>query len=150
MRRLFLAVLLLTGCYRYAPAPNASVAPGMQVRISLSPTPDSSVRAILGASTTGLEGRVVRVSDSAWAVAVDGTYKRRSNSPQDRTNWAGETVNLPLASIGSIEQRSVDRRRTTRAIVIGAVGAIILVRLAVLAVDASSGGDDGGPIVTPP
>jgi len=144
MRRLIPAVLFLAGCYRYTATPHTAVAAGTHVRVVLSPSPDSTLRAILGIATTAVEGRVVSVADEAWSLSVDGTYKRRSTSPQDRTNWAGERVTIPLSSVARVEERFLDRRRTRRAIVLGTVGAIVIVRLAVLAVEASSGGDDGG------
>jgi len=121
----------------------------MQVRATLTAT-DSGLRAVLGQATTGIEAKVLRVSDASWDVSVVGTYRRNSLSPQDRTNWAGETVTVPVANLLRVEQRTLDRKRTTRALVLGGVGAIVLVRLMVFAVEAVSGGDDGGTIITPP
>jgi hypothetical protein len=144
------AVLLLSACYRYTSAPVTTIAPGSHVRLGLLPTPDGQLARVLGSETTGLEGRVVSESDSAWTVSVASTLKRREPIPANRTIWAGEEVSIPRAAVSRVELRSLDRKKTTRLIVLGAVGTVVLARLVVLVGSIGSGDDGGGPIVIPP
>jgi hypothetical protein len=141
---------LLCGCYRYSPVTEPAVAPGSHVRFALDESGGPALRSVLGDQTVAVEGQVLGASDSVYTVAVQATLKRGTVSPASRIVWAGESVMIPRAAVRQTEVRSLDRGRTTRAIAVGAVAAFITVRLIVAGVGNSSGGDNGGPIITPP
>ena len=146
-----LAVVSLTACYRYAPATEPSIAAGTYVRLSLGDSAGPSLRNVLGIGTTGVEGQVVAATDSAYAMSVAATLKPGPvTGVPSRIVWAGESVLIPRVAIASVERRSLDRGRTTRAIALATVAALVSVKLIVSTVGSSSGGDNGGIIVTPP
>jgi hypothetical protein len=146
----FIAVLLAS-CYRYTPGPAPAAAPGAYVRLVLrEPTPSDLIR-VLGAETIAVEGKVVSTSEAAYRVAVSATLKPPTvSNTLRRTVWAGEEVVIPREAVGGTELRSLDRKLTTRVVALGAVAAIVAVKLVMSVGGSSGGGDDGGGGVTPP
>ena len=145
------AIILSTACYRYSPVIEPTVSPGAHVRFAIEQQGTPALRSVLGDETIGVEGLVVAATDSAYALSVEATLKRGAvaNVPR-RLVWAGESVLIPRASVTQVERRSLDRKRTTRAIALATVVAVVTVKLIVSTIGSSSGGDDGGVIVTPP
>jgi hypothetical protein len=150
MRFGLIGVVLVTACYRYAPATSPTLTPGTTVRIALAPDAEGQLKAVLGENTIGVEGRVVSATETAYGLAMAATRKRPVIGTSSRVVWAGETVTIPRDAVGNVEIRMLDRKRTTRALVLGTVGAIVAVKLLVVAIGGSSGGDDGGGVITPP
>jgi hypothetical protein len=144
------AMVLVTACYRYSPSTGPALTPGTSVRISLAPTADGRLAAVLGEGTIGLEGRVLTASETGYEISMGATLKRPVIGVSSRVVWAGETVSVPREAVTSVEIRSLDRKRTTRAMVLGTVGALVAVKLVVAAIGGGSGGDDGGGVITPP
>jgi hypothetical protein len=146
----FLAALL-AGCYRYAPVGGPATPNGAYVRFALLQPTSPELRRVLGAETVAIEGQVVSASDVAYTVAVAAALKPPTVSPaMRRTIWAGEQVVIPREAIGGTELRSLDRKRTTRVFALGAVAAVLAVKLIVSTTGSSSGGGDDGGGVTPP
>jgi hypothetical protein len=143
-------VVLLVACYRYVPATDPLLSPGVHARFALA-EPNGQLRSILGAETVAVEGKVVSTSDSAYSLSVAATVKPGvAAGLPSRIVWAGESVTIPRAAVGAIELRTLDRGRTTRVIALGAVAAVIAVRLIVSTVGSSGGGgDDGGGVIPP-
>ena len=146
------AVVMLSGCYEYAAAGPAALPSGADVRLVLTPSGATTLLPILGRGTTAVEGHVLSASDSGYRLAVTGTLKQSEDTggTPTRTVWAREPVMIPRAAIGSVEQRSLNRRRTTFAIAVGTVAAALAVRLIVHALGSSGSEADGGTPVTPP
>jgi hypothetical protein len=142
--------LLLAACYRYAPATPPQVVPGVHARLALAGS-NGQLRSVLGAETIAVEGQVVGASESAYTLAVAATLKPGvvSQIPR-RIVWAGESVIIPSVAVSGVELRTLDRGRTARAVALGAVAAVITVRLIVSAVGSSGGGSDDGTVVVPP
>ena len=147
------ALLLLTGCYRYVPSTRDALAPGAEVRLALTPAGATELVSVLGNQTTAVEGRVLRVTDNGYVLAVSGTLKApggNGGASPSRTMWAGDSLAIPGAAIGGVERRLLDSRRTTILAVLGAAAATATVRIIVQAVGSKSGGpDDGGGVITP-
>ena len=137
------AIAVLGGCYRYTPTNDAPGA-GSDVRVHLTQSGTASLAPVLGVGTTSLSGRVISANDSSVVLAVSETA-----GSVGRVSWAGERITLPRNALGSAELRSMDRRRTVKAVAIG-VGAAAAIALLVSSIAAQSGGDDGGGVIIPP
>jgi hypothetical protein len=146
-----LAFLLLAGCYRYAASPTPTPAAGAHVRFTLADSSLTTVQRVLGERTFAVEGHVLAVTDSLYMLNVTATLKKGIvGDPPNRVVWAGESVGIPRSAVNGIELRSLDKSRTTRAIAIGAVVVAVTAKIVLSAVSGGYGGDDGGPIITPP
>ena len=67
-----------------------------------------------------------------------------------RTVWAGDSVSIPKNAVASVEQRSLDSRRTAAAASVAAVLGVLAARLIVHGVGSSgSESGTGPPVVTP-
>ena len=143
-------VAFSAACYRYAPVTEPVVSPGTHVRLGLIQQGEPALRSVLGEGTIAVEGQVVGASDSVYNMAIAATLKKGAMNIPSRIVWSGESVTIPRASVSGVERRSLDRGRTTRAIAIATVAALVSVKLIVSAAGSSSGGDDGGVVVTPP
>ena len=147
------ALLLLAACYRYVPSTRDALAPGAEVRLSLTPEGTSQLVPLLGNQTTAVEGRVLNASDTAYVLALSGTLKSlgaNGSSSVSRTIWAGDSVAIPGVVVGTVERRRLDSRRTTLLAIVGAACATATVRVLVHALGGkSSGGGDGGGVIMP-
>lgn len=145
------ALLFLAGCYRYSAFTETTPHPASHVRLTLASPPSPAVRSRLGDGTVAVEGRVITASDSAYTLGVAATLKQPFTlGAQNRLVWSGESVTIPRSAVSGTEVRSLDRGRTSRAIALGTVVALVTVKLIVSAIGSNSGGDDGGTVVTPP
>jgi hypothetical protein len=152
-RRILLFAGLLASCYRYVPT-GGSPTPGTHVRLGLHTPTSPELTRVLGAEVTAVEGRVLRASDTDLTLAVSATLRPPlgSASPAPRhTVWAGDHVIIPTAAVSGTELRSLDRKRTTRLATIGAIAAVVAVRIMVSAIGSGGGGDDddGGGVIPP-
>jgi hypothetical protein len=146
------ALLLLTACYRYVPSTRDALAPGAEVRVSLTPAGASQLVPVLGNQTTAVEGRVLNATDTSYVLALSGTLKSlggNGSSSVSRTVWAGDSVAIPGAAVGGVERRLLDSKRTTLLAIVGTAAATATVRVLVHAFGgkSSSGGDGGGVIM---
>ena len=155
MTRRFTALALPViagGCYRYSAIAPAAAEQASEVRLNLSHAGSLALVPTLGVSTAAAEGRIVRVTDSAYVLAVSSTLKRTDENPESmtRTVWAGDSVSIPKSAVASVEQRSLDGRRTAVAASVATVLGVLAARLIVHSVGSSgSESGTGTPVVTP-
>lgn len=142
---------LVASCYRYTPESGRAPTPGTHVRFALREPTAPELRRVLGAETVAIEGKLASASDVAYTVSITATLKPPTVSTAlRRTVWAGEEVVMPREAIAGAELRSLDRKRTTRALALGAAAAIVAVKLIMSAAGSSGGGgDDGGGVIPP-
>jgi hypothetical protein len=147
------ALVVFTACYRYVPSTRAAIAPGADVRLSLTPSGTTELVPILGSQTTAVEGRVIAAADTAYVLAVSGTLKtltENGGASPSRTVWGGDPVTIRGVAVSGVERRLLDGRRTTLLAVLGAATATATVRVLVHAFGGKSGGGgDGGGVITP-
>ena len=155
MRRRIAALVLplfAGGCYRYSAIEPNAAAPTADVRLNLTAGGAVALASTLGLSTAAVEGRLVRVTEGDYQLAVSSTLKRTDEDPSSmtRTLWAGESVSIPRSAVAGVEQRSLDRRRTTVAASVATVLGVLAAKLIVHGVGSSSSeGGTGTPVVTP-
>jgi hypothetical protein len=113
---------------------------GADVRLYLTPQGMTELAPRLGPSTAAVIGRVGDVSDGLVTVRVSETRKSDGGAA---VRWIGEQVTIPTATIARAERRTLDRRRTVLASVLGALA--VGAGFAILASAGGAGrGDDGG------
>jgi hypothetical protein len=151
IRALLLSVLA-GGCYRYSAIDPNAATPASDVRLNLTAAGSVALVTTLGVSTAAVEGRVVRVTDGSYVLAVSSTLKRGDEDPaaMTRTVWAGESITIPKSDVASVELRSLDRRRTAVAASAATVLGVLAAKLIVHGVGSSSSdAGSGPPVVTP-
>lgn len=137
------ALLLLPGCYRYAPVAAAGTAPGSEVRLHLTPEGSSRVASSLGPETTVVTGRVDAGRGDQLSLVVSSTTKAYGGT----VRWIGERVTIPLDVIARSERRVLDRRRTLLAG--GGVALATVAGYALLRAVNGSGSGDGSDTPVP-
>jgi hypothetical protein len=138
------ALVLVAACYRYSPATNVTPSNGDIVRLELSAAGMARLSSVLGRDAVAVEGAILAVDDTSYAMSVSATHQRENHST---VSWAGERIVIPRSAVQSMERRSLDKKKTwlvAGLIVLGAFAAKAIVS----GFDAFAGGDDGG--ITPP
>jgi hypothetical protein len=103
-----LPLLLSLGCFHYTPSLAAETSAGDIVRLQLTEPGSTRLAAVLGPQAQWLEGRLVTVSDSGYAVSVSAVTRTGDSVIQ----WAGEPVMIPRDAVAGTERRVVDRGRS--------------------------------------
>ncbi len=137
------AVMLLGACYRYVPATGGELVLGAAYRAHLSPEGTRSVTPLLGPNVGAFDGVILSASDSALEVAMSSTTKRLD---PNRILWSGEQVMVPRDAVASFDRREIDRGRTTRAVILSALGLFAIGKLWSTFQGRVSGGAKGPPI----
>lgn len=144
--------LFAGGCYRYSAIEPTAAQPASDVRLNLTSAGSLSLVPTLGASTSAAEGRIVRLADSVYVLAMSSTLKRTDGAPESmtRTVWAGESVSIPKRAVAGVELRTLDGRRTAVAASVATVLGVLAARLIVRGVGSSSSESGAGtPVVNP-
>lgn len=103
-----LVALLASGCYTYAPVGNVTPVPNDQLSLVFTDQGRVDAGSALGPSLERVDGRVVRVSDSAYLLSV----RRVTDLRGAQTAWRGETVSVARAWVGAGYERRFSRSRT--------------------------------------
>jgi hypothetical protein len=151
-RRLVPILLVASGCYQYAAVSPGAATPADEVRLMLTAAGSVALVSTLGASTAAVEGKIVRVTDSAYVLAMSSTLKRDPEDPASmtRTVWAGESVSVPKSAVAGVERRSLNGRRTAMAAGAATILGVLAAKLIVHGFGSSSSDSgDGTPVVTP-
>jgi hypothetical protein len=152
LRSALVLPVLAGGCYRYAAIEPTTPAPASDVRLNLTAAGASALVPTLGRSTTAVEGKILRVTDSSYMLGVSSTLKRDESDEASftRTLWAGESVSIPRSAVAGVELRSLDRRRTVVAASLVTVLGVLAAKVIVHGIGSGGGaGPDGPPVVTP-
>lgn len=104
----FLSILLLAGCYSYAPARTEALSAGTEVRAHLTGAGSDRLLDVNGLDTRRLEGEVLDVGEDRIVLSVP--VPADPGSPRYR--GLEERVILPLADLAELEIREMDRTRT--------------------------------------
>lgn len=133
-------LVLLGGCYTFAPTTPGAVPAGARVRVALSEPGVAALAPTVGAAVTGVEGDLLRAAGDTVVVRADRLLTTAGVDVQ----WSGGALNIP-----GPWRRGLDRRRLaagrTAAIVAGGVvlsaGLVALVRSGGGGQGDGSGGD---------
>lgn len=151
LRRVLVLPVLAAGCYRYAAVEPTGIAPASDVRLDLTAAGASALVPTLGQSTTAVEGKILRVTDSTYVLGVSSTLKRAEDDETSftRTVWAGESVSIPRSAVAGVELRSLDRRRTIMAASLVTVLGVLAAEVIVHGIGSGGSMPDGPPVITP-
>lgn len=141
------AIIVLTGCYKYAPAPGV-VPAGSEVRVRLHEQGGAALAARLGVAPSMLEGVVLEPRPDSLVLRVTSTT---SAFTAQRIQWVGERIAIPADAVASTERRTLDKRRTVAVVASALVGSVVAF-LGVRSTRGVAGGDGtpGGGTGTPP
>lgn len=139
-----IGAMAVSGCFRYAPVPMTSVAPGENVRVRI--TQDAGVRLVkqLGVFTTQLDGEFAVHGDS---VSVTIPIVREYQGMM--LEGASQTLYLGKSEVVDVRHREFSRSRTILTSVGSAVLFVALVK-SIVAVADPNPGDDNRPPPPPP
>lgn len=133
------AVALVTGCYNYSPVEMGGVAPGSDVRATLTTEKSLQLEEELGQRRSVLEGEVLDADAGSILVAV-AWYRP---DPRRGTEPLTQRIRLREDEILEVEARRLDRLRTGGFLgVVGTAAAFLVIRLVT--------GDDPGGTILPP
>lgn len=136
------ALIVLTGCYTYAPVGSVAPARGEHVRARLSTPQSVALSDITVGNVVLLDAEVVRSGEDSLVVSA---LSLRSQSGGDFAA-AGETIAIPASSLESVETRRFSLVRSSAFIVAaGAAAALLFAALG----DAVSGSGGGKPNPNP-
>lgn len=120
------AAIQATGCFAYRPLDAGGVRGGEVVRVAITPRGAEELTRQVGPRVESLGGRMLRPRDTTLVVAVSELTRARGTEEF----WTGDSVSVPLSSVGALFVRRFDPTRTLLAVTGAAVG-ILLVRRAI-------------------
>ena len=137
MRKLLvLCLLVLTGCYTYAPARSAPFARGMAVRAQLSAPMDFRLTELTANNVVSVTGEVVRQDPDTLVLSAQ--WLRAQSGYQFPA--AGETVTIPADRLADLERRRISVLRSAAIVAAGA----LVSGLFVAVLDGGGGGSGTG------
>lgn len=131
-------LVLMAGCYTFAPIESAAVVPGSDVRITLTREETLQQADALGRLQSVLTGVA---TDATSAQSLTFTYRLPSPTPSQPNRFNG-LMSVPWSSILQIEEKHFSAGRT-----VGLAGIGVAIAIAILAVsdESGTGPDEGGP-----
>ena len=143
MRRVLFALMFAsTGCYTYSRIETAASTVPDVVRVELTDAGTVAMTPALGESVTLLEGPLV--SNSSGSLELDVRLLRRRGESLMR-EWPGDHITIPTGNIRTLEIKTMDRRKTTTAVIAG--GAIAVVTFFIVAKATSIFTGDNGKVI---
>ena len=139
------ALVTMTGCYSYLPAPARLVEPGTDVRIHLTEARDIELASITVRDVVQVDGQLTDWTASGDALIFTTSLLARSGVVQ-RTQ--SEIVPIPEVQIEVMEAPKLDGLRT--AVLVGAGGAALVGMILAIGNSGNSGGGNGGEPPPPP
>lgn len=135
---LFVGLVLMAGCYSFAPIESAAVTPGSSVRIRL--TREETLRQAdaldrLQSVLTGI------ATDATNAQALTLSYRLPSPTPSQPNRFNG-LMTVPWSSILEVEEKHFSPGRTVG---LAAIGVAIAVAILAVTDESGTGPNEGGP-----
>ncbi len=141
---LFAIVLLSSGCYTYQHVDTAAAPATAVARVELTDQGSVALTQSLGESVTYVEGPVTQNAGSLLEISVTSLRRRGSNL---MFGWPGDRISIPSSNIRDVSLRTMNRGRTTAAVIGGTVAAIAT--LVVVAKSTSIFGGGDGKVIRP-
>lgn len=141
-RNLAPILCMLCACYESVPTELGRVQPGTKLRLSLTDLGADSLGRYLGLGVETIDGRLISTTQTGVSLAVTQLSMR---SGQDQF-WKGETVVIPRSSLGTVQERRVNKPKS---LLLSGAFVVALATLKLAGVG-SSNGRTGGPPPPPP
>lgn len=139
MRRLLSVLCLapLTACYTYSHVETGAARSPEVIRVELSDQGTVDLTQAFGTGVQYLEGPVSQNSSSGLVMQVSSLKRRGETLFKE---WTGDSFTLPAGSIRELSVKTMDRRRTTAAVVGASVTGLGIIFLVARATNIFSGG----------
>ncbi len=131
----------LGACFRYAPADFATVSTGAELLVSITEQGRTELREVLGPGAERVDGRLLSHTDEDLVLSVASI---RHVDLREPVPWNGESVTIPRALVGRVQERSLDRTRSLL------VGGLVVVGAVLASLISLTGGGDAGENGGPP
>jgi hypothetical protein len=136
------AVALDTGCFVYVPAV-ADPTPGAEVRVQLTPEGTTELARYLGPRVITVDGRLSSVAGDG-AMMIAPTLLQIADGA--RQQWTAEdVVTFPRVYVTSVQERTVNRRKSTIAAVAVAASLVALGTIVMRGIGSNSPPTGTGP-----
>lgn len=140
------AMLVNTACYSFQPAAPSVLTPSSDVQLRLTHDGSTQLQPLLGPDVRQLNGQLQEIlGDSAVVVLLDDVMTAEGST----LPWRRGRITVPLRLTESVEQRTLDRRRT-RTVAIAAAAVFVAVVTAAIKRAGYSGSSKGGAGSGPP
>lgn len=140
------ALFINTACFNYQHAAPSALRPTDDIRIGLTTEGTIELRPLLGPDVRQLNGQMQEiVGDSGIVVLIDDLVTTDGST----LPWRRGRITVPFRLTASIQQRTLDRRRT-RALAISAGTIFVGVIIAAIKRAGYSGSSKSGPSSGPP
>ncbi len=116
------ALLLLNACFQSVPVSTGSPSVNREVVVELNDRGSLELAPMLGAQLKEVQGRVVSFENGVYQVSVTQTVSRGGIE----TLWRGENAAIKSDYVRQLQQRTLDKKRTTILTVIIVAGAFLL------------------------
>lgn len=130
-------LLLLTGCYTYAPVPGMTLGRGTAVRARLAAPSDFRLTELTANGVVTIDGEVVR--QDTGELVVSALWLRSQTGYEFPA--AGETVTIPAERLAGIEQKRFSVARSAMVAGAGVLASVLFV--AAFGTDGFGGGGGG-------
>jgi hypothetical protein len=104
------SVFGLCSCYSYRTEPVASLLPGRDARVTLTPGGARDLAVLIGDSAVAVDGRLIDGTATGVTFAVSGVQRLAAPA-----SWHGERVTIPTSAIDHIGVRQLDGTRSALA-----------------------------------
>ena len=139
------ALVTMTGCYSYHPAPARLVEPGTDVQIHLTEAMDVELASVTVRDVVQVQGQLTDWTSGGEAMIFTTSLLARSGVTQQTQS---EVVAIPEVQIEVMEAPKLDGMKT--AVVVGAGVAALIGIIAVISGQGNTGGGSGGGPPPPP
>ena len=136
-----LLAVTTTACYVNRPLTTALPSPGQRVYVRLTDQGSIDLARDSGPQMIAIEGTVANAADGEIALRVTRTEQRNGVD----VSWAQEPVTVPRSAIASIQERTLDKRKSWLfAAGLGGLAIAVAILIGTGALSGVGGEDDGG------
>ena len=109
-----LLIFAAASCFEYGAVPRTNLAPGREVRITITPDARATLASQIGTQVRSVTGQLRTVDSSSVTLAMTGTTLLDGTDAP----WSGEVVTIPVSDILVTEQRKISSGKTIALVVL--------------------------------
>jgi len=139
MRGVLFGLLFATNaCYTYSHVETAATETTAIARVELTEAGSIALTQALGESVQIVEGPVLDNSGGTLQIDVHSLRRRGETLMKE---WPSDHVSIPASNIRDVSLRTIDRKRSTFAVIGGTVAAVVIVALVAKGTSIFTGGN---------
>lgn len=136
-----LVVLHTTGCYKLVPVAPAATTPNSQVVLEFTDVGAEQLGGLLGNAVASARGRSILWTPDTVRLSMLATTTRAGSEQY----WTGQPVSIPRTLVARVQERRLDRGRTTLFALTGVALAVLTQQV----IKGSSSGTPRPPVIPP-